>query len=56
MSNEYKDLSVFNALKQINSGDIIIPDIQREYCWSPSDIIELFKSIIEEYPIGSFIF
>lgn len=53
--NEYRDLSVFEAIKNIEQGTIIIPDIQREYCWGPKDIVDLFKSIIEEYPIGSFI-
>lgn len=54
-SNEYNDLSVFQAIKRINGGTLIIPDIQRDYCWSPFDIEELYRSIIDKFPIGSFI-
>lgn len=53
---EYKDLSVFKAIKKIENKEIIIPDIQREYCWSPEDIVQLFESIVLNFPIGSFIF
>ena len=53
--NEYSDYSVFDSLNKITNDKIIIPDIQRDYCWSPYDIEELFRSIIDKFPIGSFI-
>lgn len=53
--NEYSDYSVFDSIKKIKNNKIIIPDIQRDYCWSPYDIEELFRSIIDKFPIGSFI-
>lgn len=53
--NIYNDMNVFDCIRKIQSKEIILPDIQREYCWQTSDIEELFYSIIKEFPIGSFI-
>lgn len=53
--NEYNDYSVFESMEKITNDKIIIPDIQRDYCWAPYDIEELFRSIIDKFPIGSFI-
>ena len=54
--NKYEDMSVLEVLKQIKNEFIFLPDIQREYCWDMSDIESLFESIVDGYPIGSFIF
>lgn len=54
-NNIYNDMSVFDAVDKINNNIIILPDIQREFCWKIKDIEELFYSIINDYPIGSFI-
>lgn len=50
----YNDESAFEIISKINKT-VMIPDFQREFIWSTSDIEELFKSIIEGFPIGSFI-
>jgi len=56
MNDIYADLSVFDALILIEKGEIIVPDFQRDYCWTTEDITKLYLSIIEDFPIGSFIF
>lgn len=56
MLNVYNDLNVFDTLDLIGNGEIIVPDFQRDYCWTPEDIEKLFLSVIEGFPIGSFIF
>jgi uncharacterized protein with ParB-like and HNH nuclease domain len=33
-----------------------LPAIQREFVWRPEQIIELFDSIMRQYPISSFLF
>ncbi|MET3769833.1 hypothetical protein ABIB15_002537 [Marisediminicola sp. UYEF4] len=43
------------ALRRIQKGDLILPAIQREYVWKPSQVIGLFDSIMRGYPIGSFL-
>ena len=34
---------------------MLLPIIQREYVWDRKDIISLFESIIDEFPVGSFV-
>jgi hypothetical protein len=40
-------------LQRIREGQYVIPDFQREFEWSPSDIRELMGSIFQDYFIGS---
>ena len=40
-------------LQRIREGQYVIPDFQREFEWSPSDIRELMSSIFQDYFIGS---
>ena len=56
MSSKYMDMSVLEALRRASDKSLMLPDIQREYVWDPSDIESLFESIVEGYPIGSCIF
>lgn len=55
-SNRYVDMSAKEALKLANERFLLLPDIQREYVWSMSDIEKMFESIVAGYPIGSCIF
>ena len=34
----------------------LLPAIQREFVWDPEQMLDLFDSIVREYPIGSFLF
>lgn len=43
-----------NLIVAVNKGQYRIPQFQREYVWEKSRVIELFDSIYNEYPIGSF--
>ena len=54
-TNKYDDMSALTALKNANSGMLLLPDIQREYVWDISEIESLFESIVDDYPIGSYI-
>ncbi len=40
---------------QINQN-LFLPDIQREFVWTPDKITKLFDSIMRKYPISSFLF
>jgi uncharacterized protein with ParB-like and HNH nuclease domain len=44
------------VLKKACATHLLLPDIQRNYVWKPSQIEELFESILRGYPLGSFIF
>lgn len=40
-------------LGQINSGQMVLPDFQRDFVWEPSATRELIVSIASNYPAGS---
>lgn len=46
-------MRVLDALKYVKNGNMLLPDIQREYVWTYPEIEKLFESIIDEYPVGS---
>ena len=41
---------------RIESGEIKIPQFQRNFVWNPKDTAKLFDSILKGYPIGTFTF
>ena len=45
-------MSVISLLNQVKNGDIILPNIQREFVWSEESICKLMDSIMRGYPIG----
>jgi uncharacterized protein with ParB-like and HNH nuclease domain len=42
--------------RRIDSGEIHIPQFQRPFVWSRQNIIQLFESIYNGLPIGTFLF
>jgi uncharacterized protein with ParB-like and HNH nuclease domain len=49
-------ITIAKALDRIHRHDYVLPSIQREFVWKPSQITRLFDSLMLEYPIGSFLF
>jgi hypothetical protein len=52
---EYIPVRVSDIIRQVNR-DIYLPAIQREFVWTPNQIERLFDSIMEDFPIGSFLY
>ena len=52
---EYSPVRVSDIIRQVNS-DIYLPAIQREFVWGTDRIERLFDSIMDDFPIGSFLF
>lgn len=48
-------MSIATALRRIQDRQLILPAIQREYVWKPSQVIRVFDSVMRGYPIGSFL-
>lgn len=48
----YQSGTIASVLKRLNVN-YFLPAIQREYVWSPEQIIQLFDSLMHNYPIGS---
>ncbi|MBN8594089.1 MAG: DUF262 domain-containing protein [Anaerolineae bacterium] len=40
-------------VRDVRSGDIRLPKFQRPFVWNREDIIRLFDSVYQGYPIGS---
>ena len=51
----YQSRTIKQVLPDINES-IFLPAIQRNFVWNTDQIVQLFDSVMREYPIGSFIF
>ncbi|MGB8681755.1 MAG: DUF262 domain-containing protein [Candidatus Binatus sp.] len=49
-------ITVRTALDRIWKHDYVLPAIQREFVWKPEQIYRLFDSLMQDFPIGSFLF
>src|SRR4051812_4713549 len=49
-------VTIKRALENIHRHEYVLPAIQREFVWKPSQICRLFDSLMQGYPIGSFLF
>ena len=48
-------MTIATALRLVQKNELILPAIQREYVWKPSQVIKIFDSVLRGYPIGSFL-
>lgn len=49
-------ITIKTALDRIWRHDYVLPAIQREFVWRPDQICQLFDSLMQGFPIGSFLF
>lgn len=49
-------ITIFEAIQNIHSNKYVLPSIQREFVWNEEQIEKLFDSIMQDYPIGAFLF
>lgn len=49
-------ITIKEALAAIQRQDYILPAIQREFTWDTEQICGLFDSLMQGYPVGSFLF
>lgn len=52
--NEFKTISIYEALENIADRSYMLPAIQRKFVWKSEQIEALFDSIMRGYPINSF--
>ena len=45
-------MSIMSLLNRVKSGEIVLPNIQREFVWPEDSIAKLMDSIVRGYPIG----
>lgn len=49
-------ITIKDAVHSIHSKDYLLPAIQREFVWDVCQIEKLFDSLMQDYPISSFLF
>ena len=53
---EISQTRIKDTLDVIERHDLVLPAIQREFVWRPEQIYRLFDSLMQGYPIGTFLF
>ena len=56
MSGFQTPISIKEAINKIVERKYLLPAIQRKFVWSASKVEALFDSIMQGYPINSFMF
>ena len=51
----FQSKTIANAIQELNTATFV-PAIQREFVWTEEQIIQLFDSILRDYPICSLLF
>ena len=51
-----KEERIGDLIRKLDEGRFLIPTFQRPYVWDPDNIIHLWHSIYERYPIGSILY
>ena len=49
-------IKIVQALSRIENHEYVLPAIQREFVWGPDQVCRFFDSLMQGYPIGSFLF
>ena len=49
-------ITISDAITRIRGRRLLLPAIQREFVWGHAKIEWLFNSLLQDYPIGSFLF
>ena len=52
--SKFDTISINDALKNITCGNYLLPAIQRKFVWKSEQIEKLFDSIMQGYPINTF--
>lgn len=55
MAHSSNNVSLIEYLDDVNKGNILIPEFQRDFVWSKSKMLKLASSLLKGYPIGSFL-
>jgi hypothetical protein len=45
-----------NLIARIRTGDLALPDFQRDFVWEPQRTVELLRSVVSRYPVGTLLF
>ena len=52
----WETYTIKDLINEINNDKIVLPSLQRKYVWKPKQIENLFDSLMQGFPIGTFFF
>jgi uncharacterized protein with ParB-like and HNH nuclease domain len=52
----YEEMTIYKAVWRIHKNEYLLPSFQRKFVWSEKQIVLLFDSIMQGYPISTFMF
>jgi hypothetical protein len=52
----YEHVTIMSELNRIQNHELLLPDIQRDFVWTPDRIYRLLDSILRGYPFGTLLF
>lgn len=55
MAHSSKNISLSEYLEDVNNGNILVPQFQRDFIWTKAKMLKLASSLLKGYPIGSFL-
>lgn len=47
--------SVASLLKAVDAAELGLPEFQRDFIWSPGDIVKLLQTVARQWPCGTFL-
>ena len=53
---EYYEETISDVISRIDSNQLFLPALQRKFVWKTEQIEGLFDSMMQGYPIGTFLF
>ena len=53
ITENYRSITISNAIRNIDSGTFLLPAIQRKFVWQKEQIEDLFDSLLQGYPINT---
>lgn len=53
---DFEDINIMDFVTQLADGRFLVPSFQREFIWDPRNIINLWDSIFQYYPIGTILY
>ena len=51
-----ESITIYEAMKNIQTGKYVMPAFQRQYVWSMEKIEKLWDSILQGYDVSTFLF
>ena len=53
ITENYRSITISEAIRKIDSGNFLLPAIQRKFVWQKEQIEDLFDSLLQGYPINT---